>query len=41
MEIVTPWPQNINWKYIRRSEDIQDLSEHFMHDKFASRVGGQ
>ena len=40
LELLTPWTQDINWKYIRRSEDALESTERLMHVQFTSCAQG-
>lgn len=38
---VTPWPWEVNWTYIERSEDVQEITERLMLVQFTSCTQGE
>ena len=40
-KIPSPWTQDVNWMYIRRWGDAQDISESLMCVEFTSCVQGE
>ena len=36
--VATPWIQDVNWTYIKSSEDVQTSPERFMWIQFSSCI---